>query len=58
MGIFTEDLRQIAELRRDNPELSLSEIGKLLNPEISRSAVYRRMKRIGEIADGLKTKNT
>lgn len=58
LGILNEDLRKIAELRRDNPELSLSEIGKLLNPEISRSAVYRRMKRIGEIADGLKTKNT
>ncbi len=56
LGILTEDLRQIAELRRDNLELSLSEIGKLLDPEISRSAVYRRMKRIGEIADSLKIK--
>ncbi|MCM1298025.1 MAG: DNA-binding protein WhiA [Firmicutes bacterium] len=56
LGMLTEDLRQIAELRRDNLELSLSEIGKLLDPEISRSAVYRRMKRIGEIADSLKTK--
>lgn len=54
LGILTEDLRQIAEIRRENIELSLSEIGKLLNPEISRSGVYHRLKRIGEIAERLR----
>lgn len=54
LGILTEDLRQIAEIRRENIELSLSEIGKLLDPEISRSGVYHRLKRIGEIAERLR----
>lgn len=55
LGILTDDLRAIAELRKDNAELSLSEIGKLLDPEISRSGVYHRLKRIGEIADRLRS---
>ncbi|MCM1055195.1 MAG: DNA-binding protein WhiA [Bacteroides sp.] len=54
LGILTEELRQIAEIRRENIELSLSEIGKLSEPEISRSGVYRRLKRIGEIAESLR----
>lgn len=54
LGILTEELRAIAEIRRENMELSLSEIGKLLEPEISRSGVYHRLKRIGEIADRLR----
>lgn len=55
LGILTEELRAIAEIRRENMELSLSEIGKLLEPEISRSGVYHRLKRIGEIADRLRS---
>lgn len=54
LGILTEDLRQIAEIRRENIELSLSEIGKLLTPAISRSGVYHRLRRIGETADRLR----
>ncbi len=54
LGILSEDLRAIAEIRRDNAELSLGEIGKLAEPEISRSGVYRRMRRIGEIADKIR----
>lgn len=54
LGMLTEDLRQIAEIRRENIELSLSEIGKLLTPAISRSGVYHRLRRIGETADRLR----
>lgn len=54
LGILTEDLRSIAEIRRDNIDLSLSDIGKMLNPPISRSGVYHRLKKIAEIAEELK----
>lgn len=55
LGVLPEELRPLAEIRRDNIELSLSEIGKML--DISRSGVYHRIKRISEIADRLKNKN-
>lgn len=54
LGMLSEELRVIAELRRDNAELSLSEIGKLAVPEISRSGVYHRLRRIGEIAERIR----
>ena len=52
LGLLAEELRPLAEIRRDNIELSLSEIGKMLG--ISRSGVYHRIKRISEIADRLR----
>lgn len=54
LGILTDELKQIAEIRLDNIDLSLSEIGKMLNPQISRSGVYRRLKKIGEIAEEIR----
>lgn len=54
IGQLPEELRQIAVLRRDNVELTLSEIGKMLDPAISRSGVYHRIKRIEETADKLR----
>lgn len=52
LGILSEELRRLAEIRRENIDLSLSEIGKVLG--ISRSGVYHRIKRISEIADRLR----
>lgn len=54
LSVLSDELRVIAELRRDNAELSLSEIGKLAEPEISRSGVYHRLRKIGEIAERLR----
>lgn len=45
-----EDLREIAQLRLDNPELSLRELGGLLSQPISRSGVNHRLQRICEFA--------
>ena len=39
---LSDELRQIADIRMENIELSLTEIGKLSIPEISRSGVYWR----------------
>ncbi len=48
-GAFTElsfELRQIAELRVENPEASLREIGEMCTPVLSRSAVNHRLKKL------------
>lgn len=43
-------LREFAELRMNNPELSLSELGEQAKPKLSKSAVNHRMRRIMAIA--------
>ena len=53
---MTEDLEELCSLRLENPELSLDELGKMMNPELSRSAVSRRFKKLEKIAAELKTK--
>ncbi len=44
-------LYEIAILRRDNPELSLRDLGLLLEPPISRSGVNHRLMKIVEMAE-------
>lgn len=53
-GYLADELLQVAEIRLKSPELSLSDIGKLLEPPISRSGVNHRLKKIGEIAAKLR----
>lgn len=47
---LSSDLRETAELRLENPELTLQEIGELLKKPIGRSGVMRRFKKISQIA--------
>lgn len=51
LDYLTKDLKEMAILRRDNPELSLAELSKLSG--MSRSGVNHRLKRIVEIADSI-----
>lgn len=46
-----DNLREVARLKFENPELSLSALGNLLEPPISRSGVNHRLKKIVELAD-------
>ncbi|MBE7026796.1 MAG: DNA-binding protein WhiA [Ruminococcaceae bacterium] len=46
-------LGEIAALRVQNPEISLKELGTLLNPPIGKSGVNHRLERICEIAEKL-----
>ncbi len=48
-----EELRELCRLRLENPDLSLRELGELLEPPISRSGVNHRFRRILEIAEKL-----
>ena len=48
-GVFEylpDDLKEFAEIRLDNPESSLRELGELFDPPLSRSAVNHRLKKI------------
>lgn len=45
------ELREIALLRLENPDISLKELGQLLEKPISKSGVNHRMQKIHEIAD-------
>lgn len=47
---MTEDLAELCRIRLDNPEMSLDEMGKMMNPQLSRSAVSRRFKKLEKIA--------
>ena len=52
-----ENLCEIAVVRLENPEASLKELGELLNPKVGKSGVNHRLRKLMEIADGLKVSN-
>lgn len=52
-SFLPENLEAVAELRTQNPELSLSELAKLCNPTISRSGLNHRLNKIVEISKDL-----
>ena len=46
-------LREAARLRMENPDLSLTDLGEMMEPPISKNAVNHRMRRLMEIAENL-----
>lgn len=48
-----QELRELAELRLENPEMTLRELGETLTVPLSRSGVNHRMQRIMEMASQL-----
>ncbi|NLO99722.1 MAG: DNA-binding protein WhiA, partial [Clostridiaceae bacterium] len=52
-----ENLREIAHLRLENPDASLSELGQMLTPTLSKSGVNHRLKKIDSIADSIRLSN-
>ncbi len=51
LSALPEQLYEIALLRRDNPELSLRDLGQMLKPPISRSGVNHRLTKLIELAE-------
>ena len=49
------DLREIAHIRLDAPESTLSELGAMLHPPLSRSGVHHRLARIAKIAQTIRS---
>ncbi|NLZ45493.1 MAG: DNA-binding protein WhiA [Clostridiales bacterium] len=54
LSSLTDDLREIAEIRLENPDINLKELGQAVNPPISRSGANHRFNRIAKIADQLR----
>lgn len=53
LDFLSAKLRETAELRMEHPEVGIEELGKLMNPPLSKSGVNNRLRRIEEIAKGL-----
>lgn len=50
---FTDDYKKVIEIRIKNPEISLNEMSKLLDGELSKSAINRRLQKIYQMAKEL-----
>jgi hypothetical protein len=48
-----KNLRDMAELRLKYPDVSLKELGEMLNPPVGKSGVNHRLRRIEKIAEEL-----
>ena len=59
-GLFTlpPALREVAELRKEHSELSLADIGQMLDPPVGKSGINHRMRRLMEIAEKIKEEET
>lgn len=53
-GELSEGLQEIAELRINNPDVSLLELGRMLKNPVGKSGVNYRLKAIAKIADELR----
>ncbi len=51
---LSENLYDVAKLRREYPDLNLEELGKLLIPKLGKSGVNHRLRKLEEIAEELK----
>ncbi len=50
-----ENLRQMAEVRLENPDAPLKELGEYLNPPVGKSGVNHRLRKLSELADRIRT---
>lgn len=59
MGLdsLSQELREIAEIRLDNLDMSLQEIGESLSVPISRSGVNHRFKKLAAMADEIRSRS-
>lgn len=53
-SMLPENLKEIANLRIENPDVSLIELGKMLSQPIGKSGVNHRLKKISSIAEELR----
>ena len=55
LATLAEGLEEIALLRIEYPEASLKELGEMFSPPVGKSGVNHRLKKLSEIAEGLRT---
>lgn len=51
------ELIQMAQVRLDNEDSPLKDLGQLLNPPVSKSGVNHRLRKLSQLADDLRRKN-
>lgn len=56
LSFLPDALRQLAEIRLENPDVSLKELGTLLDTPVGKSGVNHRLRKISEIAENLRGK--
>lgn len=49
-----DSLRQMAEVRLENPEAALKELGEYLDPPVGKSGVNHRLRKLSEIAEHMR----
>jgi len=54
LSYLSKPLKEVAELRLNNETLSLTEIGELANPPLSKSGINHRLRKICKIAEKLR----
>lgn len=54
---LNDSLRRLAELRLEEPDANLSELGEMLNPPVSKSGVNHRLRKISNIARAIREDN-
>ncbi|WP_442602038.1 DNA-binding protein WhiA [Paenibacillus sp. KN14-4R] len=56
LGLDTlpEKLREVAEVRLQNPDINLKEVGDLLKGQVSKSGVNHRLRKLDELADRIR----
>ncbi|MDX1358623.1 MAG: DNA-binding protein WhiA [Clostridia bacterium] len=57
MGGLSDDLRQMAEVRLENPEASLAELGTMMVPPLGKSGVSHRLGKLHKIAESIRDRN-
>ena len=60
MGLdnLPESLREICEIRIQNPEIGLSELGNLMTPPLGKSGVNHRFRKLSSIAQEIREKKS
>jgi len=58
IGSLSDDLRLMAEMRIENPEASLVELGMLMTPQLGKSGVSHRLGKLHKIAEGIRDRNS
>ena len=57
-GKLPDTLREMAEVRLENPDAPLKELGEYLSPPVGKSGVNHRLRKLSELADRLKVNAT
>ena len=54
LSVLSDALRETAEQRLANPDLSIAELGQTLDPPVGKSGMNHRFRRLAEIAERLR----